>query len=83
MFKRFWLFEERLRALVRHIASTRLAGAKKIKERQRWQVVATNRKEGEDSDRGFGRAVESLPPIRAMALERGCRSYNGLSVAMI
>jgi len=38
------MIEERLRALVRHIGATRLAEATTIKERQRWQTVATNRK---------------------------------------
>ncbi len=44
MFKRFWLFEGRLITLVRHIGATRLAETTTIKERQRWQTVATNRK---------------------------------------
>lgn len=38
------MIEERLRTLVRHIGATRLAEATTIKERQRWQTVATNRK---------------------------------------
>lgn len=38
------MIEERLRTLVRHIGATRLAEATAIKERQRWQTVATNRK---------------------------------------
>ncbi|AYF90541.1 DNA-binding protein [Pseudomonas sp. MOB-449] len=38
------MIEERLRTLVRHIGATRLADATSIKERQRWQTVATNRK---------------------------------------
>lgn len=38
------MIEERLRTLVRHIGATKLAEATTIKERQRWQTVATNRK---------------------------------------
>lgn len=38
------MIEERLRTLVRYIGATRLAEATTIKERQRWQTVATNRK---------------------------------------
>lgn len=38
------MIEERLRTLVRHIGATRLAEVTAIKERQRWQTVATNRK---------------------------------------
>lgn len=38
------MIEERLRTLVRHIGATRLAEATTIRERQRWQTVATNRK---------------------------------------
>lgn len=38
------MIEERLRTLVRHIGATRLADMTAIKERQRWQTVATNRK---------------------------------------
>ncbi|WP_044871455.1 hypothetical protein [Pseudomonas sp. LFM046] len=38
------MIEERLRMLVRHIGATRLAEVTAIKERQRWQTVATNRK---------------------------------------
>ncbi|RJG10561.1 DNA-binding protein [Pseudomonas cavernicola] len=38
------MIEERLRTLVRHIGATTLAEATEIKERQRWQTVATNRK---------------------------------------
>ena len=38
------MIEERLRTLVRHIGATRLAETTAIKERQRWQTVATNRK---------------------------------------
>ena len=40
----FWNDRERLRTLVRHIGATKLAEATTIKERQRWQTVATNRK---------------------------------------
>ncbi|WAJ35876.1 DNA-binding protein [Pseudomonas sp. GOM7] len=38
------MIEERLRTLVRYIGATKLAEATTIKERQRWQTVATNRK---------------------------------------
>ena len=38
------MIEERLRTLVRHLGATKLAEATSIKERQRWQTVATNRK---------------------------------------
>ncbi|XXF07594.1 DNA-binding protein [Pseudomonas sp. D2-3] len=38
------MIEERLRTLVRQIGATKLAEATTIKERQRWQTVATNRK---------------------------------------
>lgn len=38
------MIEDRLRTLVRHLGATRLAEATAIKERQRWQTVATNRK---------------------------------------
>ncbi len=38
------MIEERLRTLVRHIGATKLAESTAIKERQRWQTVATNRK---------------------------------------
>ena len=38
------MIEERLRTLVRYIGATKLAEATEIKERQRWQTVATNRK---------------------------------------
>ncbi|WP_236211878.1 DNA-binding protein [Metapseudomonas otitidis] len=38
------MIEQRLRTLVRHIGATRLADTTAIKERQRWQTVATNRK---------------------------------------
>ena len=38
------MIEERLRTLVRHLGATTLAEATEIKERQRWQTVATNRK---------------------------------------
>lgn len=38
------MIEERLRTLVRHIGATKLAEVTTIKERQRWQTVATNRK---------------------------------------
>lgn len=38
------MIEERLRILVRHIGATKLAETTAIKERQRWQTVATNRK---------------------------------------
>lgn len=38
------MIEERLRAFVRHLGATALAEATEIKERQRWQTVATNRK---------------------------------------
>lgn len=38
------MIEERLRTLVRYVGATRLAEATAIKERQRWQTVATNKK---------------------------------------
>ncbi|ARH19280.1 TPA: DNA-binding protein [Pseudomonas aeruginosa] len=38
------MIEERLRTLVRYIGATKLAEVTTIKERQRWQTVATNRK---------------------------------------
>ena len=38
------MIEERLRTLVRHLGATKLAESTAIKERQRWQTVATNRK---------------------------------------
>jgi hypothetical protein len=38
------MVEERLRTLVRYLGATALAEATEIKERQRWQTVATNRK---------------------------------------
>ncbi|PAU62457.1 DNA-binding protein [Pseudomonas indica] len=38
------MIEERLRTLVRYIGATKLAETTAIKERQRWQTVATNRK---------------------------------------
>ncbi|MGU1481439.1 DNA-binding protein [Pseudomonas aeruginosa] len=40
----FGMIEERLRTLVRHIGAARLAEASAIKNRRRWQTVATDLK---------------------------------------
>lgn len=67
------MIETRLRRLVRHIGAARLVRVTAIKERQRWQTVATNQKvkaRVEDLEQ----LIEAFPQYREWLLSGEARA---------